>query len=619
MAIGLVVNSGDDDNQDAIVTPTAPAATTTTPPTTTTPAAATTTIAQVGQTPPPVVEDDPAIRVCGAFPGGSGLEPYHSGAFINPPSDPCEPGPDSYTNGACDPTFLPCSAGPPPLFAAGGGEPGTDHSRTVPDADTGVDGASTAEHAALFRSLQEAWGDDAAVIFRIVTDCGGTIQAGEVPVNDGGITIVQHPLPFFGPCTTVGAELRVTPTSGDPIIVDLPQLTGIDWTVGSAEPGPGLPSELDEVVVGMPRFDVRLDWPNASRTVTQSLGSAEFGGDCFRFFAPNDVNAEVLVKVLDGCSLNDHFWVFAAATTDVEIEIDAGDTLVGHGGAFLNADGIAGPSISGTIDGAHPYDTIFPCGPGDVGITACPAGGAILDSPAFVAISGSTIGPIPTEFDGTERVHMIDFGPSSGPSYSVANGAEGWTVSSSAGDTSARAIIRNNSLTLLAPQGEFPSGPLDYEWTTTVGDNSVVQPATPVAGIIMTPPIEISGTEDAGETEEPTETVEAFYGQLSASLSSGDLAFALERLDPAVFEAYPTECPDALESFVDPDFAITPIAQGEMGPWTWELSDGRTFDVPDALTVTISLAGRGQTGAESEAHLTMIDDEFHWFTFCGAP
>ena len=40
----------------------------------------------------------------------------------------------------------------------------------------------------------------------------------------------------------------------------------------------------------------------------------------FWFFAPQ--NLELLVKMVDGCSFcNGHFWVYAAATTDVEYHL----------------------------------------------------------------------------------------------------------------------------------------------------------------------------------------------------------------------------------------------------------------------------------------------------------
>ena len=44
----------------------------------------------------------------------------------------------------------------------------------------------------------------------------------------------------------------------------------------------------------------------------------------FYFFGPD--NAEILLKVLNACTFNDHFWVFTAATTNVEYTITVTDT-----------------------------------------------------------------------------------------------------------------------------------------------------------------------------------------------------------------------------------------------------------------------------------------------------
>ena len=44
----------------------------------------------------------------------------------------------------------------------------------------------------------------------------------------------------------------------------------------------------------------------------------------FWFFRPS--NLEMLVKVLDGCGVNDHYWVFLAATTNVGYQLKVTDT-----------------------------------------------------------------------------------------------------------------------------------------------------------------------------------------------------------------------------------------------------------------------------------------------------
>jgi len=45
----------------------------------------------------------------------------------------------------------------------------------------------------------------------------------------------------------------------------------------------------------------------------------------FWFFT--DTNYELMVKVLDGCALNDHFWVYAGGLTDVRVDLVVTDRL----------------------------------------------------------------------------------------------------------------------------------------------------------------------------------------------------------------------------------------------------------------------------------------------------
>ncbi len=64
------------------------------------------------------------------------------------------------------------------------------------------------------------------------------------------------------------------------------------------------------------------------------------------FFEPT--NIEMLVKTLDGCAINGHFWVFAAATTDVEYTLRVIDTRSGRLLEYRNPLGVASPTINDT-------------------------------------------------------------------------------------------------------------------------------------------------------------------------------------------------------------------------------------------------------------------------------
>ena len=62
-----------------------------------------------------------------------------------------------------------------------------------------------------------------------------------------------------------------------------------------------------------------------------------FGSDdsgLFYFFNPD--NWEMLIKVLNGCDVNDHYWVFFAATTNVEFTLTVTDTERSVTKAYFN-------------------------------------------------------------------------------------------------------------------------------------------------------------------------------------------------------------------------------------------------------------------------------------------
>jgi hypothetical protein len=83
------------------------------------------------------------------------------------------------------------------------------------------------------------------------------------------------------------------------------------------------------------RFQVRAFWstPTGLEGAASSLPlTADTGG--FYFFSPG--NFELLVKVLDGCAINQHFWIFAAGLTDVGVELAVTDTLDGTVQVFRN-------------------------------------------------------------------------------------------------------------------------------------------------------------------------------------------------------------------------------------------------------------------------------------------
>jgi hypothetical protein len=84
------------------------------------------------------------------------------------------------------------------------------------------------------------------------------------------------------------------------------------------------------------RFRVNVDWQvfDGSTGVGTSVPVPSTDSGLFYFF--NENNWEMLIKVLNGCPVNDSYWVFFAATTNVEFVVTVVDTQSGRAKQYLN-------------------------------------------------------------------------------------------------------------------------------------------------------------------------------------------------------------------------------------------------------------------------------------------
>ena len=94
------------------------------------------------------------------------------------------------------------------------------------------------------------------------------------------------------------------------------------------------------------RFKVTLDWLDHDGNTGQSHAVASGADDSGLLWFFNANNWEMLIKVIDGCGSNERFWVFAAATTDVEYRLRVTDSLTGAIASYRNPLGTASPAIT---------------------------------------------------------------------------------------------------------------------------------------------------------------------------------------------------------------------------------------------------------------------------------
>ena len=146
-------------------------------------------------------------------------------------------------------------------------------------------------------------------------------------------------------------------------------LGGVEETVELVDPGFAIDTTVeignqDSCVVSPTtaclqsgRFEVRTeayDHGSPRQDVEAEIGP-DLGDQSFvaSFFDPG--NKEQLGKVLDGCSLNGHFWFFMASTTDVEFTTTVRDTHSGRVRSYHNVDSQRAPAVTDTV--------AFPCAP----------------------------------------------------------------------------------------------------------------------------------------------------------------------------------------------------------------------------------------------------------------
>jgi ELWxxDGT repeat protein len=115
------------------------------------------------------------------------------------------------------------------------------------------------------------------------------------------------------------------------------------WALDLPAAAPACPA--DRLCLLGDRFEVE---------VKTSVGAVVFEGrrtrswaesGVFSFFGPD--NWEMMVKVLDGCALNQNFWVYAAAATDLPFELKVTDRAGGEQKVYRSQGGRAAPILDG--------------------------------------------------------------------------------------------------------------------------------------------------------------------------------------------------------------------------------------------------------------------------------
>ncbi|MGH2625694.1 MAG: trypsin-like serine peptidase [Anaerolineales bacterium] len=128
----------------------------------------------------------------------------------------------------------------------------------------------------------------------------------------------------------------------------------ISQFLNPAVPGTPCVPDADTLCIdnqpGDRRFKLEVSWQTATDSgVGGAISTSTLGvtsGGMFYFFGP--ANPEMLIKILNACSLNNRFWVFYAATTNVKFEVVVTDTQTSAIKRYINPLNNPAPPVQDT-------------------------------------------------------------------------------------------------------------------------------------------------------------------------------------------------------------------------------------------------------------------------------
>lgn len=150
----------------------------------------------------------------------------------------------------------------------------------------------------------------------------------EITMDDSGI-LFSFSADAADPVAFAMVQTFNQPEPGDSV--------GCDLAYGAASPSP--PSEQpgdctpsDMLLCLNERFSVQVDWSDASQSGSAEGANFESDGGYFYFFDENQ--ADLVVRIINGCGFDQSFWVFASSLSDVDYAMTVTDTATGDVRAY---------------------------------------------------------------------------------------------------------------------------------------------------------------------------------------------------------------------------------------------------------------------------------------------
>ena len=210
----------------------------------------------------------------------------------------------------------------------------------VPWADHLTDADVTGMGSEYYLDLSSYRSDDGAI--DMVFDDGS---------GQGGVSTGRAPMTIFGNLLQVEVPLELL--GNDDGGVHAAAIFGpvdefTDKVPNSGSVATAVTPTTTSILLNNDRFRVSVNWsapgfPEGPAQVSE-LRTEDTG--FFYFLSPD--NIEFLIKVIDGCSFNDHYWVFFAGATDVAFTVTVTDTQANETRQYSNPLGSPADAVTDT-------------------------------------------------------------------------------------------------------------------------------------------------------------------------------------------------------------------------------------------------------------------------------
>ncbi len=199
--------------------------------------------------------------------------------------------------------------------------------------------ATTLSSTEIDLAWQDNSGDEDDFQIQLAADGGNFSNLGSAPAGSTAAEIFN-----LDPETTYTFRVRARNAGGNS---DWSNEASATTDPDNGEPQPCVADD-ETMCLNDGRFQLEVAWrvANGNTGTGKVVDVASADSGLFYFF--NSDNWEMLVKVLNGCGINNRFWVFAAATTDVEYTLTVTDTTTGESKEYFNPLGQASPAITDT-------------------------------------------------------------------------------------------------------------------------------------------------------------------------------------------------------------------------------------------------------------------------------